>query len=344
MTRPITLTTGQIADLVGGQVIGSSNRELNGVAPLKTAQSSDLSFFTSREYLTQFEQSLAGAVLLSLQFQDLDAGPENRIVVEDPQRALIAVLATMYPPAENRWGLATSASVGRNVSWKGRIAVGQNTVIGMGVRFGANCVLGDNVVVGAGTRFGDWCRIDDNVSVHEDCLLGDRVRIKSGARIGTAGFGFADDGAQRERIPHTGRCVIKDDVEIGANTTVDRGTVGDTVVGTGTKIDNLVQIAHNVTVGSGCIILAQVGIAGSTEIGDAVILAGQAGLSGHLTVGDRARVAAQSGVIGDIPPGATVSGYPARNHREVLRQTATLTRLVPIVDEIESLARSVIDA
>lgn len=344
MTRPITLTTGQIANLVGGQVIGSSNREVNGVAPLKTAESSDLSFLASRKYLAQFEQSLAGSVLLSSQFQDLGTGPENRIVVEDPQRALITVLETMYPLAENRWGIAASASIGRDVSWKGRIAVGQNTVIGIGVCFGENCVVGDNVVVGAGTRFGDWCRIDDNVSVHEDCLLGDRVRIKSGARIGTVGFGFADDGAQRRRIPHIGRCVIKDDVEIGANTTVDRGTVGDTVVGAGTKIDNLVQIAHNVRVGSGCIILAQVGIAGSTEIGDEVILAGQAGLSGHLAVGDRARVAAQSGVIGDIPPGATVSGYPARNHREVLRQTATLTRLVPIVDEIESLARSVIDA
>ena len=117
MTRPITLTTGQIADLVGGQVIGSSSRELNGVAPLKTAQSSDLSFFASREYLTQFEQSLAGSVLLSLQFQDLGTGPENRIVVEDPQRALIAVLAAMYPPAQSRWGIAASASVGRNVSW-----------------------------------------------------------------------------------------------------------------------------------------------------------------------------------------------------------------------------------
>jgi UDP-3-O-[3-hydroxymyristoyl] glucosamine N-acyltransferase len=185
---------------------------------------------------------------------------------------------------------------------------------------------------------GDACRLDDNVVVEDGVRLGARVIVKAGARIGTPGFGFVPSETGHLRMRHPGGCVVGDDVEIGANTTVDSGTVGPTSIGRGTKIDNLVQIAHNVEIGEDCVILAQAGIAGSTVIENGVAIAGQAGLAGHLTIGTGARVAAQSGVIGDVAPGETVSGYPARKHRDVLRQSVALRRITERLDELEALA------
>jgi UDP-3-O-[3-hydroxymyristoyl] glucosamine N-acyltransferase len=173
--------------------------------------------------------------------------------------------------------------------------------------------------------------------IHAGATLGHRVTVRPGARVGGSGFAFVTGPRGYERLKHVGRCVIGNDVEIGANATVDRGSVGDTVIGEGTKIDNLVQLAHNVRVGRHCLILAQAGVAGSTVIEDDVVVAGQAGLAGHLTVGRGARVAAQAGVIGDVPAGAAVSGYPARSHREVLRQAAALRRMTPLVRRLEEL-------
>jgi UDP-3-O-[3-hydroxymyristoyl] glucosamine N-acyltransferase len=186
---------------------------------------------------------------------------------------------------------------------------------------------------------GDGCRIGAYALVAAGTTLGHRVVLEPGAHVGGPGFGFVDRGGGPERVAQAGGCRIEDDVEIGANTTVDRGSVGVTVIGKGTKIDNLVQVAHNVRIGARCLILAQAGIAGTTTIGNDVVIAGQAGLAGHLTIGDAARVAAQSGVIGDVPAGQTVSGYPARDHRSVLRQSAALGKLAPIARVLERLAK-----
>jgi UDP-3-O-[3-hydroxymyristoyl] glucosamine N-acyltransferase len=166
------------------------------------------------------------------------------------------------------------------------------------------------------------------------------VRLEAGARVGLDGFAFEATPAGPARIPHLGTCHIGDDVEIGANSTVDRGSVGTTRIGAGTKLDNLVHVGHNVRIGARCLVMAQTGMAGAVTVGDDVMIAGQAGLADHLSVGDRARIAAQSGVIGDVPPGAVVSGYPARDHRQVLRQTAALRRLTPLVPTLERLARN----
>jgi UDP-3-O-[3-hydroxymyristoyl] glucosamine N-acyltransferase len=335
------LTAGQIAELVGGELIGRRDVTLAGVAPLDRAGPGELSFLVSPRYVPYFERSSAGAVLLGPGYRNLAAGPATRIMVTDPLPALARALEALYPAAPIRWAVHGSARIGRAARWNGRVAIGEGAVLGGGVRLGANCVIGAHAHIEEGVVLGDECRVEAHAVVHSGAELGDRVLVRAGARVAGKGFAFAATADGHIPVRHVGRCVIGDDVEIGANTTVDRGSVDDTVIGAGTKIDNLVQVAHNVRIGARCIIMAQVGIAGSTVVEDDVMLAGQAGLADHLTVGRGARVAAQSGVIGDIDPGDTVSGYPARSHRAVLRQAAALARLTPLVPSIErTIARS----
>ncbi len=333
------LTAGEIADLVGGELIGSANTSIAGVASLEEAGPGDLAFLASSTYLRYFRATRAGAVLVGPEFRTLDTGPATRIVVKDPRGAVQQVGDHMREVTEAAWAIHPTATVGRGTRWSGRIALGAGTSVGAAVQFGDGCRVGDYAHVGDGTIFGVGCVIGAHAYVEPHTILGDRVTLKTGARVGMPGFAFRRRGDAHQRLCHSGPCRIEDDVEIGANTTIDRGSIGATVIGPGTKIDNLVQIAHNVRIGARCLVLAQAGIAGTTTIGNDVIIAGQAGLAGHLSVGDGARVAAQAGVIGDVPPGSTVSGYPARPHRAVLRQTAALRRLTSVVGPLERLAR-----
>ena len=205
-------------------------------------------------------------------------------------------------------------------------AVEANAVIGPGVEIGKRCLIGANSVIAAGSVLGDEVRVGANVSISH-ALIGSRVRLYPGARIGQDGFGFALDPKAFVKVPQLGRVIIGDDVEIGANTTIDRGAVRDTIIGSGTMIDNLVQIGHNVQIGRGCVLVAQVGISGSTRLGDHVMLAGQVGLAGHLVIGSGARIGAQAGVMRDVAPGETVMGSPASPAKEFFRQIAALQRL-----------------
>lgn len=332
------ITAGAVARLVDGELIGPGDVELAGVAPLDRAGPGELTLLASARHVPYLRRSGAGAVLLTPEFRGLAAGPAVRIVVTDAQRALRVVLAALYPSPSPTWGIHPSARLGRGTHWEGRICVGPHATLGAGVSLGPDCVVEAGVMIGDGVRVGSRCRIGTQAVVHTGTVVGDRVVIQAGARVGGEGFRFtaSDNGA--ERLPHVGRCALGDDVEVGANTTIDRGSIGDTVIGPGTKIDNLVQVAHNVRIGSRCIIMAQAGLAGSTVIEDDVVLAGQAGLAGHLTVHRGARIGAQGGVIGDVPAGATVSGYPARSHRDVLRQAAALRRLTPLVHHLERIA------
>jgi UDP-3-O-[3-hydroxymyristoyl] glucosamine N-acyltransferase len=218
-----------------------------------------------------------------------------------------------------------------------RISIGEYAVIAPGARLGNDVVIGAQSVVGQDAAIGEATRLWPGVTIYPGAILGNCVTIHSGARIGCDGFGYVFRDGAHNKIPHVGRCIIGDDVEIGANTTIDRGSIDDTVIGRGTKIDNLVHIAHNVRIGEKCLLMAQVGVAGSVTIGDGAILAGQAGISGHLTSGAGARVAAQAGVFGDIPAGETWSGYPARPHREALRASAALFKLAGMMRRLEKL-------
>lgn len=217
------------------------------------------------------------------------------------------------------------------------VSVGDYAVVGSGVRLADGVTIGAHCVIGDDASIGERARLWPGVTIYPGVTLGARTIIHSGARIGCDGFGYVLRDGAHQKIPHVGRCIIGDDVEIGANSTIDRGSIDDTVVGNGTKIDNLVHVAHNVRIGEKCLLVAQVGIAGSATIGDGVILAGQAGIGGHLSIGAGARIGAQAGVFGDVPAGETWSGYPARPHKESLRASAALFKLAGMMRRLEKL-------
>ncbi len=337
MQFPAAVTAGRIAELVGGELVGHDDIDLAGIASLESAGPGDLTFVSAHRYLKALRHTKATAALLPDAFRSEPAGCSTLIIVEEPLLALRSLINRLVPSGQPDWAVHATATIGHGTRWKNRITIARGAVIGSNVSIGADCTVGEHAVIEDDVVIGDACAIDAHATIHRGAVLHDRVAVRSGARVGGPGFGFVRAPHGHARIPQAGTCHIHDDVDIGANSTVDRGSIGDTVIGAGTKIDNLVHVAHNVRVGTRCIIMAQVGIAGSTVVGDDVMLAGQAGLADHLTVGAGARVAAQSGVIGDVPAGSTVSGYPARDHRSVLRQAATLSRLTPLVTTLERM-------
>ena len=269
----------------------------------------------------------------------LEEGPPHRLVVADPHAALIELLPLLYPERLRESGIHPTSVIHTTAVLPKGVDVGPHTVIGAGARLGEGVRIGANCVVGAGVAIGAGTVLYPNVTLYPGSILGDRVIVHAGARIGVDGFGYVSSGGKHRKIPQVGACVVEDDVEIGGNCTIDRGSIGRTVIGAGSKLDNLVHVGHNVTIGPGSMLVAQVGVAGSTRIGEGVALGGQAGISGHLTVGARARVAAQAGVIGDVAEDQAVSGYPARDHRKYLKAMAHLMKLPTIVKRIDQIER-----
>src|SRR4029078_2264629 len=264
----------------------------------------------------------------------------SRVVVSKPHEALLSLLPSFYPAVVRERAihptvtLGRCARLGKNVSLDEHVTVGAGVTIGDGVWIGAHAVIGDGVTIGAESR------VFPNVTVYSGTEIGERVRVHGGAVVGSDGFGYISRPGEHALIPHVGRCIVGDDVDIGANTTIDRGSIDNTVIGAGTKIDNLVQIGHNVRVGKLCLIIAQAGGAGSGRSEDGCVIAGQVGISGHHTVGKGATLAAQAGVFSDIPAGETWSGYPARPHKEALRAQAALFKLPNLLRRIERLLNS----
>jgi UDP-3-O-[3-hydroxymyristoyl] glucosamine N-acyltransferase len=331
-----TITAAAIAALVSGELIGEGDIVVDGVAPLDRAAPNHLSILSAAKYAPMMAATGAGVVLVDPAFRDATGG-RARIIVKQPAEKLLSLLPRLYPEQTPVAGVASTARIGRGARIGEKVSIGEYVVIGANARIGDGVAIGPHSVVGDGVAIGNGARLWPGVTIYSGSTIGARTFIHSGARIGCDGFGYVfRDGAHR-KIPHVGRCVIGDDVEIGANTTIDRGSIGDTLVGSGTKIDNLVQIGHNVRIGERCLLMAQVGVAGSVTIGDGAILAGQAGISGHLSIGAGARLAAQAGVFGDIPPGETWSGYPARPHRESLRASAALFKLASMMRRLERL-------
>jgi UDP-3-O-[3-hydroxymyristoyl] glucosamine N-acyltransferase len=266
-------------------------------------------------------------------------GPSTRIVVTDPVRAMAAAAAALHPPTVATAGVHPTATLGPGVSLAPGVEIGPHVVIGAGVVLGEGVLLGPGVVIEAGVIIGAGSRLDAHVVVHAGSVLGARVWCKAGAIIGGEGFGFVSEPAGHLRVPQVGGCLLGDDVEVGSGSCIDRGSLDDTVIGRGTKIDNLVHVGHNVRIGEHCLLVAGVGVSGSTQVGNRVLLGGQAGLAGHLKIGDDARVGAQAGVISSIAAGSAVSGYPARPHREFLRAQAALYRLAEHVSALEAMAK-----
>jgi UDP-3-O-[3-hydroxymyristoyl] glucosamine N-acyltransferase len=336
------LSARDIAALTNGELVGPPDVTVSGVAPLDRAGPNDLSFLAARRYLQYFQRSNAAVVLCKPDLvQEAPEGPACRVLVRDPHEALLSVIPLLYPESAWEPGIHRTAVIGAGVVWQEPVAIGPYVVLGRDVRLGRNVRIGAGCVLGDGVQLGDDVQLLPHVVCYAGTVVGNRVILHAGVRLGADGFGYVPGkpGELPRKIPQVGRCIIGDDVEIGANTTIDRGSVDDTVIGPGTKIDNLVQIGHNCRIGARCLIAGQAGIAGSTHVEDDVFLAGQAGLADHVTVGRGARVTVQGGVIGDIDAGATVSGYPARKHREFLRAQGALYRLAQIVDDLEALVR-----
>ena len=336
----IVLTADVIATEVGGRLVGDPAARVRGIAPLDRAHGEELSFLSSPKYASLFAESRAGVVLVTPELVEAPGAARARIVVEKPHDALLSLIPKFYLTPRAAAGIHPTAVIGRDARLGANVSIGPFAVIGDGARIEDDVVIDSHVVIGAGVQVGAKSHLYPTVTAYTGVVIGQRVIVHAGARLGSDGFGYVFRGGRHDKIPHVGGCIVEDDVEIGANTTIDRGSIDDTVIGAGTKIDNLVHIAHNCRIGRLCLIMAQVGMAGSVRVEDGCIIAGQVGVSGHHTIGRGATVAAQAGVFGDIPAGETWSGYPARPHKAALRAQAALFRLVPLMRQLEKLLNS----
>lgn len=325
----------ELAGAIGARLEGDPAFEVSGIAPLEQAGPEHLSFLANQRYEAAALASAAGALVAG---HDFPANGRNVLRCENPYLAFARAVAVLSPEPPVVAGIHSTAIVDPSATVPKSVAVDALALIGAGVE------LGDEVVVGAGSHLEDGVRVGartrlfPRVTVHRGTRIGEGCVVQSGSVLGSDGFGYATDrDGTHHRVPQRGGLAIGDDVDIGANVTIDRGSAGDTVIGDGCKIDNLVHIAHNVRIGRNAMIVAQVGIAGSTVIGDGAVLGGQAGVIGHVRIGDRARVGAQAGVIGDVPAGLEVSGYPARAHRDQMRAHALFARLPELFQRLKRL-------
>ena len=318
---PIT----EIVALVGGRYGGPPDVALHGIAPLAEATPQQLSFLANPKYAAQVATTRAGAILVA---DDHDGGDARLIRVKNPYLAMASVAAKWFASRRGPRGISPLASVAPSARLGREVNVGAFVTIGEDVMIGDGVTIYPNVAIAAGCAIGEGTMIYPLVSIYEGTTVGRRCILHSGVVAGSDGYGFATEGGRHHKVPQIGSVRIEDDVEIGSNTTIDRGTIGETVIGEGTKIDNLVQIGHGVKIGKHCLIVALVGIAGSTELGDYVVAAGQSGFAGHLKIGSRAQIAAKSAVFHDIPEGGKVMGSPAVPFREFARREATLKRMM----------------
>jgi len=332
------LTAQAVADLVGGRLLGDGGVVVSSVGPIDRAGPGALTMAVSPRYAPALAGSAASAVLVPPALAEAVAGPAARVVVPDPYGAMVRVIRRLFPVEDLPPGIDPSVRIGAGTRLGADVTIGPQSVIGRDVVIGDRCRLGVGVVLGDGVVLGEDTRMDARVVCYAGARVGRRVVAKAGAVIGGDGFGYLSRGGGHERIPHVGACVIGDDVEIGSNSCVDRGSLDDTIIGQGTKLDNLVHVGHNVRIGERCLLMAGVGVAGSTRLGNDVVLAGHVGVTDHLTIGDRVQVAAKSAVIGNVPADSVLSGNPARPNRQVLRAHAALYRLAPLVGELERLA------
>ena len=328
-TRAGPFTVEEIAARTGATPAEGADRgrRLVDVAPLETAGPEELSFLDNRKYVDAFVASRAGAAFVHPDLAAQAPAGMAALLTKDPYKSYAVAAQAFYPASRPAPGIAPSAIIDPSARVGEGVSIGSYAVIGARVEIGDRCRIGAHVAIEDGVVLAEDVRVDSHCSLSH-CFVGPRTTIFPGARIGQDGFGFAPDPKGHVRVPQLGRVIIGANVEIGANTTIDRGAGPDTIVGDGAMIDNLVQIGHNVAVGRGCVLVAQVGISGSTKLGDFVMAGGQAGIAGHLTIGAGARIAAKGGVMRDVPPGVTVCGFPAVPITEFMRQVAALQRLV----------------
>jgi UDP-3-O-[3-hydroxymyristoyl] glucosamine N-acyltransferase len=329
-------TTAEIAKLVGGEVVGNGNAVLKNFAPAEHAQPGDLTFAENEDYFARAEQSAATAIIAGKKFSSA-----KKILIRAPNArvAFAKALALFFPDQKFSAGIHPTAVIAASAQIDPTAHIGPHCVIGERVQIGARSVLLAGNFVGDDSHLGDDVHLFPNVTVYPRAQIGHRVRVHASSVIGSDGFGYVPDGGVHRKIPQIGNVVIGDDVEIGAGVTIDRGALGPTVIGKGTKIDNLVQIAHNVEIGEHCLLVAQAGIAGSSKLGNYTVLAGQAGIAGHLKIGNKVTVTAQSGVMNNIPDGEKWFGTPAQPDKEMKRQIIAQRQLPEMIRRVSKLEK-----
>ena len=327
----------EITEFLNIEFNGDENIEITGVSGLKDAKPGELSFLVSDKYQSLLSSTKASAVIVPSKFSQ-DTGP-ILLNVDNPDKAFANISILFYdPPPDPLVKVHSSAIIDDTVLIGKNVSIGANCVIEGDVKIGDNAIIGANVVIGYGSQIGSDVHLFPLVSLREYCVIGNRVKIHNGTVIGSDGFGYyLEKDGSRKKIPQIGYVVLEDDVEIGANVTIDRARFGKTVIGRGTKIDNLVQIAHNVKIGNDCILCGQVGIAGTVDIGSNTILAGQVGVTGHLSIGDRVIANACSGITKDVPSGEHVMGMPAVNHKKFNKSYACMLQLSKLREKIRKI-------
>ena len=328
-----------LAELVGGRVIGDPDVTIERVASIEDAGPGDIAFVGHPRYRRFLASCRASAVIVA---DEPAGGALNLLRVDDPYRAFARIHGLFNPPPAHDAAISPLAAIDSTAVIGTEVAIYPHCYVGTDARVGEGTVLMSGVTIGAGAQVGKDCVLHPNVTVEDRCRIGDGVVLHAGVVIGSDGFGYAGHGPARLKVPQAGIVEIADGVEIGANTTVDRATIGSTRIGAGTKIDNLVQIGHNVVVGRRCLIVAQTGIAGSAILGDDVIVAGQAGISDHVEVGDRSIIGPKSSVLQSVPPGSVLSGLvEAAPHKQWLRAMRLLPKLPALWRRVAEIERSI---
>ncbi|MFW6034613.1 MAG: UDP-3-O-(3-hydroxymyristoyl)glucosamine N-acyltransferase, partial [Halothermotrichaceae bacterium] len=329
-------TASSIADYVGGTLIGDADLVIKGVAGAAECGSSQLTFAENERYIKKAEKSEAAVILVP---PDIKESNKTIISVDNPRLSYSKAAMLFTSDTYNKKGISSQAVVAETAVIGEGSSIYPRAVIDENVEIGKDVIIGPGVYVGKQTQIGDNTLIHPNTVIENDSIIGKNVIINSGTVIGSDGYGFVTDEKGHHKIPQLGNVIIEDNVEIGANVTVDRGASGPTIIGEGTKIDNLVQIAHNVRIGSKCLIVAQVGIAGSSQLGSWVTLAGKTGVAGHIKIEDNATIAAGSVVTKDTPGGVFYSGNPAHEHRDELKEQAARRKLPELVKKIKQLEK-----
>jgi len=336
------LTVAQLAEKLGAQLVAKNDkieRYVKAVAPVEYANKTEITFVTSDKHKKLLHKSKAAAAIVNKKINGCNI---PQLVVKDVGQTLIKTLNIFAPKVNDyKKGVDDSAKIGNKVKLGKNVSIGPFVVIDDEVEIGDHSVVKTGCKIGQNSKLGKYCRIDSNVVIYHNCYLGNHVIVQANTTIGSIGFGYLCVGGQHQLIPHNGGVVIEDGVEIGANCCIDRAKFGNTIIGAGTKIDNLVQIAHNVVIGKCCLIAAQVGIAGSSKVGDGVVIGGQAGLTDNIKVGSGTMIGAQAGVMSDVGPGLKLAWTPAIERNQAVRAISQILRLPKLTEKIKNLTKRI---
>ncbi len=331
-------TLKEIVKITGGKIIGDENVKIENIAPIDKAKEGDITFLVNKKYIPYAKKTKASAIFVGKELKDIKT---SQIVTDNPYLACAKLLTFFTKREIKHLGISDKAFVDNSTKLPENISIYPFVYIGKNVEIGENTIIYPHVFIGDNCKIGKNCIIYSNVSIYNNSFIGNNVIIHAGTVIGSDGFGYAQDGEKHFKIPQIGNVIIEDDVEIGANCTIDRGAIEYTKIGKGTKIDNLVQIAHNVEIGENSIIIAQVGISGSTKIGKNVILAGQVGVAGHIKIGDYVKVGAQSGIAKSLKDKEIVSGSPAIDHKKWLKWAVSYEKLPELIKKVNELEKKI---